>query len=264
MLSNGLLFHQPENSLFNYSYNAHTYHNVRFSYHFHRNFELIYVMSGNVECTINGKTDILCENEFGICLSNEIHAYRSVGESLCWVGVFSGDFVHSFEKMTAGKSGEHFKFQCRPEIIDFFKAMLLTADTPDTLILKSCLYAVCSEYLRQVILKELSAKGDILALTIAEYISTHFQEKLDLSALASVTGYDYCYISRYFQKMFRMSFTDYLNSYRLEHALVLLTETDKAVTEIAYESGFQSIRNFNHVFRNSVGMTPAQYRKEKM
>lgn len=256
-----MLFHQPENSLSNYSYNAHIYKNIKFNYHFHRNLELIYIISGEVECTINGKTDILHEHEFGLCLSNEIHSYRSLGESKAWVGVFSGDFVHAFEKQTKNKAGEHFKFRCRPEFENYLKETLLIEGCLDTYVLKSCLYAVCAEYCNHIELKELSTKSDLLAQTITDYISNHFQTKLDLESLAEITGYDYCYISRYFRKMFRMSFTDYLNSYRLEHALMLLTETDKAITDIAYESGFQSIRNFNHVFKKSVGMTPAQYRK---
>jgi len=257
-----MLFHQPENSLGNYSYNAYFYKNIDFNYHFHRNLELIYVISGKVECTVNGKTDILHEHEFGLCLSNEIHAYHSLGDSKTWVGVFSGDFVHAFEKQTKNKTGEHFKFQCRPEVENYLRGTLLTEDCPDTYILKSCLYAVCAEYCNHVTLEKLSTKSDVLMQTITDYIANHFQDKLDLGTLAEITGYDYCYISRYFRKIFRMSFTDYLNSYRLEYALVLLTETDKAITDIAYESGFQSIRNFNHVFKESVGMTPAQYRKQ--
>ncbi|MBQ8804206.1 MAG: helix-turn-helix transcriptional regulator [Tyzzerella sp.] len=255
-----VLFHQPQNCLSNYSYNVCIYKNIKWNYHFHKNFELIYVISGEVECTINGKTDVLRANEFGLCLSNEIHAYHTLGESKAWVGVFSGDFVHAFEKQTKNKTGEHFKFRCRPEIENYLKTTLLTKECPETYILKSCLYAVCAEYCNNVKLKELSTKSDLLMRTITDYIANNFQNKLDLADLAKISGYDYCYISRYFHKIFHMSFNDYLNSYRLEHALMLLTETDKSVTDIAYESGFQSIRSFNHNFKKMTGKSPTQYR----
>ena len=58
-----------------------------------------------------------------------------------------------------------------------------------------------------------------------------------------------------------MSFTDLLNSYRLDAALLLLTETDKDITDIALESGFQSVRNFNDYFKLKIGETPSKYRK---
>lgn len=116
-----MLYHQKENSISNYTFDARIYKNLEFGYHFHKNFELIYVFSGDVQCTVNGKTDVLHENEFGLCLSNEIHAYHSLTESKVWIGVFSGDFVHSFEKQTQNKTGEHFKFQCEKNVTDYLK-----------------------------------------------------------------------------------------------------------------------------------------------
>lgn len=74
-------------------------------------------------------------------------------------------------------------------------------------------------------------------------------------------GYNYYYLSKCFHKIFSMSFTDFLNSYRLDAALSMLTETDKDITDIALESGFQSIRSFNEFFKKNIGTTPAKYRK---
>ena len=58
-----------------------------------------------------------------------------------------------------------------------------------------------------------------------------------------------------------MSFSDLLSLYRLEAAAALLDETDKKITEIAFESGFQSIRSFNNSFRAQFGMSPSEYKK---
>lgn len=258
-----MLFHQVKNSVGNFSYNAYFYTNIKWDYHFHKNFELIYVISGEVECTINGKTDILHPHEFGMCLSNEIHAYRSLGESKVWVGVFSGDFIHAFDKQTKNKTGEHFKFFCRPEVEQYLKFFLLVKECSDIYLLKSCLYAICAEYCKNIELRDATSKSDLLMQTITEYIKNHFQEHITLSDLAAASGYDYSYISRCFRKIFNMSFNDYVNIYRIEHALALLVETDKTIADIAYESGFQSIRNFNHFFKAHVGITPNKYRKSR-
>lgn len=255
-----MAFHQYLNSTGNYSYNAYFYKDIEFASHFHKNFELIYVISGEVECTVNGKTDILHSHEFALCLSNEIHTYRSLGQSESWVVVFSGDFVHAFDKQTKHKTGTHFKFSCRPEVEHYLKSFLFVDDYSDIYLLKSCLYVVCAEFCRNIELKDASSKSDLLMRTITEYIDNHFQEPITLANLADVSGYDYSYISRCFNKTFNMSFNDYVNIYRIEYALTLLIETDKSITDIAYESGFQSIRNFNHFFKGHVGLTPNKYR----
>jgi AraC-like DNA-binding protein len=52
-----------------------------------------------------------------------------------------------------------------------------------------------------------------------------------------------------------------LNDIRLHHAMALLTGTAKKITEIAYDSGFFSLSNFNRVFMEKTGVTPKEYRK---
>ena len=93
-----MIFHQQDNSIGNYTHNTFTYYNTDWQTHFHKNFEIIHVIKGEVLCTVCGREKSLKENEFGMILSNEIHSYISKNDSVYWVIVFSGDFVHSFEK----------------------------------------------------------------------------------------------------------------------------------------------------------------------
>ena len=57
-----------------------------------------------------------------------------------------------------------------------------------------------------------------------------------------------------------ISYKDFINSLRVEHACKLLTK-DISVTEVAYASGFTTIRTFNRAFLKHVGMTPRDYAK---
>ena len=255
-----MLFHQPTNSQGNYSYNCRRYQNIRWDYHFHRNFELICVESGRVKCTVNGKTAVLEAGDFGMCLSNEIHAYESEGESVSWVVVFSGDFIHAFEKQSKNKAGNGFRFRCDDETAAYMKRILFSQENPSVYGLKACFYAACDAYCATVTLTEQAAKSDLLMRAIMEYIQENHRSHITLADVAQQLGYDYYYISKCFNRIFKMSFSDFLNSYRLETAMMLLTETDDSITSIAYESGFQSIRSFNHFFKTRTGQTPAQYR----
>lgn len=256
-----MLFHQPQNSVGNYAYNANIFDDVEFLPHFHRNFELIYVISGQVQCTAGEKTALLPAGAFAMILSNEIHSLKSVEESRCWIGVFSGDFVNAFAKKTQGKSGSDFVFLCERSIADFLKIHLLHEQQPPIYLLKACLYAVCNEYERQIHLYTRTDKSGVLMQTIVDYISKNYKNPISLYRMAEDLGYNYHYLSKCFHRIFSMSFTVFLNSYRLEVALALLLETDKDVAEIALESGFQSIRNFNVFFKSYTGTTPIKYRQ---
>jgi len=59
-------------------------------------------------------------------------------------------------------------------------------------------------------------------------------------------------------------FTTLLNAVRIDNAISLIADTDKSMTEIAFECGFGSIRNFNRIFMDSMKMTPSEFRKKQI
>lgn len=256
-----MFFHQVWNSVGDHSYNAVFYENIFWDYHFHKNYELIYIIEGKVECIISDKTTILESGDFAICLSNEIHSYRSVGNSKTWVCVFSEDFVHSFDKVMQGKAGRDYRFRCSQPVMSYLKECLITEETPSLLRLKSCLYIICDEFLLHTELVDRHEKNLGLMNAISDYVSENYCQKMTLSQIAEQLGYNYCYLSKAFHKIFRMSFNSYVNTYRFSKACELLIETDTAVTDIAMESGFQSIRSFNEIFYQMAGVSPGKYRK---
>ncbi|MBQ9085965.1 MAG: helix-turn-helix transcriptional regulator [Clostridia bacterium] len=256
-----MIFHQPSNSLTDYHYNIATYTDTVWDHHFHRNLELIYVLEGGVLCTVNHRVYRLTAGEFGLCLPCDIHRYEPEEHTRYWVLVFSEDYVRFFTKQIAGKTGDGFSFRCENTIEDYIKERLIRNHVHSIFTLKSCLYAVCEAYTNAVPLVE-QCHGEAKVMTlIADYIRENHTKKLTLTDLSKSFGYDYNYMSRFFHKAFNMSFSDLVNIYRLETAIRLLEDTNESVTYIAYESGFQSVRNFNSVFFSKMHVTPSQYRK---
>lgn len=256
-----MFFHQAFNSVGNHSYNAVFYENVFWDYHFHKNYELIYVLEGKVESIISDRSMLLEAGDFAICLSNEIHSYRSIGDSRAWVCVFSGDFVHSFDKVIEGKAGKEYRFRCSQPVMTYLKECLITETMPNLLRLKSCLYVICDEFLAQTELVDRSEKNLGLMNAISDYVSENYCKKITLAQIAEQLGYNYCYLSKAFHKIFRMSFASYMNTYRFGKACELLIETERSITDVAMESGFQSIRSFNEIFCQMAGVSPGKYRK---
>lgn len=257
-----MLYHQPHNSVSNYAYNAYFYNNIAYQPHFHKNFELVYVVSGQVRCTAGDRVALLNPGEFALFLANEVHSLSGQGNSRCWIGVFSGDHVHTFEKQVRGKVGDTFVFTCPPATNAFLQSHLITQEQPPLYLRKACLYAVCHEFCARVPLHPQTDKSGLLMQAITDYIGENYNKKITLAHLAEKLGYNYHYLSRNFARIFSVSFTDFLNAYRLENALAMLNETDKDITRIAMESGFQSIRSFNHCFKTCIGVSPSQYRAQ--
>lgn len=259
-----MIFHQSHNSKSSYNYNAFFYTNEIWDFHFHKNLELIYVEKGSVECTVNNTVYTLNPDDFGLCLPYDIHSYKPQENTLYWVGVFSEDYVRLFAKQIYGKSAEGFTFKCPESTKKLLKSSLLSEETPSLFLLKACLYAVCDAYLSAVSLTDSINDKKMNILLIAEYISNNHTKNITLRDISRLLGYDYNYVSRYFNSTFNMSFTDFLNIYRLETATRLLEETDKKMTEIALESGFQSVRSFNNSFRNKFGISPGEYKRNNI
>ncbi|MBQ8526711.1 MAG: helix-turn-helix transcriptional regulator [Clostridia bacterium] len=256
-----MIFHQPFNSLSGNKYNACFYTKQNFEFHFHKNIEIIYVLEGAINCNINSRSGTLKKGEFGICLPYDIHSYTPKPDSRYWVAVFSEDQVHAFGKLIKGKEGKAFKFCCSESVKNYVSENLINSQDPSLFTLKSGLYALCGEYLESVELVEKNTGKMQMMAEITEFISNHHSENIGLSDIAGLLGYDYHYVSRYFHNTFNMPFKDFLNSYRLETALELLEAGDKKLLDIAYESGFQSVRTFNSCFRKHFGMSPSEYKK---
>lgn len=256
-----MIFHQPFNSFSNYHCNIAFYTDTPWQSHFHKNFELIFVVSGSVDSTVNGLHYTLHQGDFGLCLPYDIHSYTPAQNTVYWVLVFSEDYIRYSSNQFSKKKATGFSFHCDDAVTVFFTQRLLHNANPTVLTVKSCLYAILEEYFKSIPLVEKTSSDRLTQPFIIEYIEQNHKNKLTLSDLAKQLGYDYSYMSRYFHNTFNLSFTEFVNIYRMENALRLLEDTNESMTTVALESGFQSIRSFNNLFQKNMGITPLQYRK---
>lgn len=96
---------------------------------------------------------------------------------------------------------------------------------------------------------------------ITEYISEHYQEHLSLEDIAKSEHITTYHASHFIKKMFGISFQEYVNNIRFDHALQLLTQTDLSLFDICIECGFSSTRYLNQMFEKNFGCTAKEYRK---
>ena len=96
--------------------------------------------------------------------------------------------------------------------------------------------------------------------SINNYVNENYATALSLKRLAKLFFFNENYLGRLYKKEMGISFSDYVSRVRLEHACALLKNTDKAIIEVSYESGFNNVTYFNRVFKNAYGVTPTNYK----
>lgn len=136
--------------------------------------------------------------------------------------------------------------------------------------LKNTLIKRLLEAILLIIIKEYNSSGQKVAMnkksdieTALSYIDLHYRENPSLPEVASVVSLSADYFSKYFKKCTNMFFSDYVNKCKTECAEVLLRTSNMTVTEVCFNSGFNSLSNFLRVFKERTGKTPKEYRKSK-
>jgi AraC-like DNA-binding protein len=95
-----------------------------------------------------------------------------------------------------------------------------------------------------------------------KYIEQNYQLDLSLELTADKAGLSPYYFSRLFKKTTGTNYNVYLNQVRVDNAEYLIKTTDEHIIDIAYQTGFKSIRTFNRVFKSFRGIPPQSIRKE--
>lgn len=95
---------------------------------------------------------------------------------------------------------------------------------------------------------------------IYDFVQAHYREKITVGRMAEQMHFSEGYFCRFFKDSFHMSFMEYVNGVRLQHAEYLVTQTDKTMEEIAGETGFSSSNYFTVAFRRAYGISPLKYR----
>jgi len=105
-----------------------------------------------------------------------------------------------------------------------------------------------------------STRGSDRIRPMMQFITRHYGEKISLSDIASTAYISDRECLRIFKKELGRTPFEYLTDIRLERARVLLTGTDKDITQIALECGFSDSSYFSRIFKKNFDMTPREYR----
>lgn len=107
---------------------------------------------------------------------------------------------------------------------------------------------------------ELNPKEQARIDRICLYVESHYAEPIDIRTVADMANLTVPAFSRYFKRMTHLTFTDFVNEYRVSQAQRLL-HSARTISDVGATVGFSNLSHFNKTFRESTGQTPSAYRK---
>ena len=242
---------------------------------------LIYIISGNISASVDGKKPFhlspghLLFIPAGIPYKMKTQYVRAV------VIAFDPGCERPLpeEYMPTVSANEFCEDKCHAtdDFAPFDKVMHLTdleADR-DELIKMTKLFTSAEGSFRA----ELSARLKLLLLKVCEvfdesslpsrmvealddYIRENIQDEISNTEIGAIFGYHPFYVSRVLKEKKGLTLRQYIIAYRLKLAKRLLETTDKSVAEIADDCGFTDASYFTKTFRQSLGLTPKDYRNK--
>lgn len=242
-------------------------------YHDHEHWELTILLLGEVKHTINGEQHILTRGDACLIRPTDKHSlkfpkgYR--GEYQHINISFKDEFARqlllaydSYEKLLARKESLHFKVD-DAELIMLYDRAILTQNLPQDK------YEISTKLIASRILVNFFEQDLLFDSNYPEWLNLFLNEISNpnnfgksVKALAEGTSYSYSRLARLFKQHTGQTIVNYVNDKKMVYTKRLLRTTSLTTLQIAEKIGFTSLSSFNHLFKETYGLTPSEYRKQ--
>ena len=249
----------------------------QFKWHYHPEFELTYIVKGNGYRIVGNTYEPFADGDLVLLGSNLPHTWSGKADgdsdSDAIVIQFSNEFISPFLELNESKlikkmlenASRGIRFEYDEKLISKIVDLTETQGVDRIINLISILDQLSKN---QSILiapntfhNVVSRKSEVRINKVCLFIQHNFQNKVylkEVAALIYLTESNFC---KFFKKATGKTYSDYLNEIRINEASRLLIQTDKTISQISYECGFETLSYFNRVFLNKMQMPPSKYRK---
>jgi AraC-like DNA-binding protein/quercetin dioxygenase-like cupin family protein len=234
-------------------------------------YQLIYITAGKgvLQTKSGGKFEISAGDGF-LIYPGEWHRYKPdtrSGWTENWVG-FKGNnsFLQSSEHLLSRKSPmfsigmDDRLIRQLSNIFEMVKSDFVGAEY----VLSGSVIFLIGHILTHLKRQELkiTSQTDEIIMTAKSLLEGQFSEKVNLEGIASQLNISYVWFRTYFKKHTGFSPYDYLLNIRINHARLLLKNSNSSVKEISQSSGFESQQQFSKTFKKKTGLSPLQFRNQ--
>lgn len=237
--------------------------------HLHEQVEIAYCQQGEMDIMVDGRNMRLKEGDAAVIFPFLVHSYNilNVASSKGILFIVNPSSFPSFANMLTGAVlASPIVSACDMTGVAQFALSTVCNICENNLCQDADLKVIAwinlllAEMHQQFLLSSRTiASRDVIIKAIV-FIQNHFQEQVTLSDVAGEVGISPNHLSYLLSSQLKISFPSFLNATRLNHALPLLKHSDIPITQICYDSGFNSIRTFNRVFQDEFGISPREMR----
>lgn len=251
-----------------------------FKWHYHPEFELTYILKGSGYRIVGNTYEYFSSGDLVLLGSNLPHTWSSkvdemeVSEAV--VIQFSKEFISSFLELNESvliksmleSSSRGLSFETNEELVTKIMNLTETKGVESVLNLISILDVLSKKQTSFIAPNTfhnvVSKKSEMRINKVCLYIQNNFCNKITLQEVASLIYLTESNFCKFFKKATGKTYSDYLNEIRINEACRLLVQTEKTISQLSYECGFETLSYFNRVFQIKKGITPSGYRKEKL
>ncbi len=248
--------------------------------HIHPYYEIFYLVNGDCTFFINHDIYKLNKGDLVIVPEGELHKstypQRGFSEQYClcfkdnnleWLkDIIGEEIVNASLKMGVIS----IPVKRRDYVEALMKKMLFESKEQDILsaafikigLIELLLFIIRCQRFEQNVIKEIDVDNQLMQ-QIATYIYNNYNQKITLEHMADKFHISKSYLSKKFKSVTGFGFKEYLVNVRIKNACTLLLDTNKSITDIAFECGFNDSNYFGDAFRHVKGMSPNKYRRNK-
>lgn len=264
-----------------YDYPCFTY-----PWHFHREYEIIYVEKGEGDCLVGDSIIPYTEGDlffFGSELPHSMQSPSHYGEAqefnVKGVNIqFEKDFMHysisQYSQFVPIKNlledacrGIRLSVGHSEKIALLLKRIPVARGAEQLILLLSLLQEMATCKLKkQLTTSHYTPSASVLRNERMEkviaYLNKHYTEPVSLDEIASYTAMNPTAFCRYFKENTGKTFKEYVLEMRIGYACKLLSGSMMNVSQICAACGFESPAHFNRTFKRVTGMTPTSYKEQ--
>jgi AraC-like DNA-binding protein len=259
-----------------------------FNLHWHDTIEIIYVINGTMLVTVEGQSYEIAARDILVINSGAIHSLDNVIGTDTSINIFSfglelfGQTLvdlrdHTSQKLVFDRkvffrAGTDRELHSKAEsLLLGIRDEYLTQKPGYRFAMKAKWYELALLFLRQIPNKVLSERereryhhNRVRLERIFTFIHDNYANmNIALEKAAEAAALSKFHFARFFKTETGQTFHAYLVKVRISRAIECLLQSDSPVTDIAYTSGFSSVKTFNRLFKRYTGVTPSAYRHGK-
>lgn len=246
--------------------------------HSHQFYEIFYILEGSISHTLNGENQMLHTGDMVFLNQTDIHYFNREEGNTCKHRdiIIYTDFFDSICTFMGDNFKEAYQANALPKVLSLSLEQMENYEHRITnAILTSSMNseyrmastrALCVSLLNHLVENQIRHNDSYYPMWFRELLGRfHMNDflKVGLDDILKPFHFNKSYLCRRFRQYTGYTMTEYLNQIRLQQAAFQLQYTDNTILSICNNVGFSSVSYFNKLFKQTYGVTPKSFRKNR-